>query len=828
MTVSLPLTNLNKTFVTFPYPYMNGKLHLGHAYTLSKAVFYAEFRKLNGDDVLFPFAFHGTGMPIAASAAKLKHEYENDNVDKPQTKILLDMGIKPEDIPKFIDPEYWLEYFPNEAKKDLIKFGFNEKDFDRSFITTSLNPHYDAFIKWQFRKLIKKGYLKLGSRYVIYSIKDGQPCADHDRVGSCEGVESKKYDTFLIEFNNYLFIITGVYNSDNGEIFYDPNNEYQSFEYKGQTFVARKFAVLNLLHQVNSITNVTTFNGEFPSNFIKSTKSINATGFISKNKSADNNDIKRKWIDYYEPETEVVSRSGDVCITALTDQWFINYGDPVVKEKVNEYIKDNFFCPDPTVINQLLASSDWINEWPCSRNYGLGTILPDTNYVIDSLSDSTIYMAYYTIAHIIKKININILSNDDVWDYIFMGTNNDLIQFDNETKQQIKLMREQFQYWYPVTLRVSGKDLVPNHLIMCLYNHLMIWDNFDFCPKSYCVNGYLMLNGKKMSKSEGNFMTLGDAVDLFGSDIVRISLCEKEGTEDGDFRNSIAKAYTNKLNDEKKFIISMIDKIYENKCIGNVINSDVTGLWERTFSDELDFVMVKTYENYMNYKFRSVMYDGFHLMLMNRDKYLNICKKTNNLNFTLMKKFIEYLLLILCPICPNWVNEIWNYAENKIMLSHMWTIYNIPQNYNKHKYYSDVIEITQNMINNITNKSECTVEIIKNYTETENMLINTVVGYFNHIKMNNIEDVRDNWNKYISAQNYDKMNIGKYARFAAYVKTNIDQYGFEWINFIKEDQSEYFIKLLPMLCPKINIKIVVVDSDPKYEFKYGVGRVCLI
>ena len=34
----------------------------------------------------------------------------------------------------------------------------------------------------------------------------------------------------------------------------------------------------------------------------------------------------------------------------------------------------------------------------CSRTYGLGTRLPwDEQWLIESLSDSTIYMAYYTV-----------------------------------------------------------------------------------------------------------------------------------------------------------------------------------------------------------------------------------------------------------------------------------------------------------------------------------------------------------------------------------------------------------------------------------------------
>ena len=57
-----------KFLVTFPYPYMNGRLHLGHAYSLTKAEFMVQYQRIKGVNALFPFGFHCTGMPIQVHA----------------------------------------------------------------------------------------------------------------------------------------------------------------------------------------------------------------------------------------------------------------------------------------------------------------------------------------------------------------------------------------------------------------------------------------------------------------------------------------------------------------------------------------------------------------------------------------------------------------------------------------------------------------------------------------------------------------------------------------------------------------------------------------
>jgi leucyl-tRNA synthetase len=105
-------------------------------------------------------------------------------------------------------------------------------------------------------------------------------------------------------------------------------------------------------------------------------------------------------VPYSEPESEVMSRSGDSCCVALCDQWLIDYGEASWLQKVKDHVlSSNFETYNPKTMIEFKGVLDWLKEWGCSRTQGLGTTLPwDEQFVIESLSDSTIYMAYYSVA----------------------------------------------------------------------------------------------------------------------------------------------------------------------------------------------------------------------------------------------------------------------------------------------------------------------------------------------------------------------------------------------------------------------------------------------
>ena len=70
-----------KYFANFPYPYMNGFLHLGHAFSMSKAEFMVRFKRMKGFNVLYPQSYHCTGMPISAAAKKLEKNLKEFSIE---------------------------------------------------------------------------------------------------------------------------------------------------------------------------------------------------------------------------------------------------------------------------------------------------------------------------------------------------------------------------------------------------------------------------------------------------------------------------------------------------------------------------------------------------------------------------------------------------------------------------------------------------------------------------------------------------------------------------------------------------------------------------
>ena len=758
-----PKEGKKKFFVNFPYPYMNGYMHLGHAYTLLRLDVFARYKRMKGYNVLFPFAFHCTGSPIVSAADRIK---END---PKQIEIMKSMGIPNDMIPKFADPVYWTEYFPDEYIKDITRFGC-AIDWRRSFITTSLNPIYNKFIEWQFRKLKKKDYVVIGEHPVVWCTKCNSPVSDHARIKG-EGETPSEMTLLKFKFEDgYIIAATlrpeTVYGQTN--MWVDADLQYVKAKVKGEIWIVSKECAEKLREQredveivgdvwgaqmmgktciapginreililpsefcdpkkgTGLVTSVpsdapddwmglydlqkdeglcnryglncdeikkiepipiidTPGWGELPAVKIcqdmkiesqhdrkkleEAKKVIYKSGFYTgvMNDNCDEyagmkveeakDRVKEKLIKsgdadlMYELSGEVICR----CLTPsivkiVSNQWFIAYGNKDWKKDTYRAL-DNLKLYPESVRKQFDYVLNWLNDWACTREFGLGTNLPwDDHWVIESLSDSTIYMAYYTISKYLEheKLIAPDKIDDSYFDYVFLGSGDAKIISDklNIEESKLKNMRADFEYWYPFDLRISGKDLVQNHLSFCLFNHVAIFPEKHW-PQGFSVNGWVLVSGAKMSKSAGNFYPLRNILDRFGVDGTRLTLSYSgEGIDDPNFVMDFASGANLRLETWRDFAINNYNTGREER-IG-------VDYW---FESVLARTVKEVAEAMEELNFRTALKIGYFDLQRHLKWYVRRC--LGECNKDILNEFIITQTKILTPITPHICEETW-------------------------------------------------------------------------------------------------------------------------------------------------------------------------
>ncbi|KAG8342245.1 tRNA synthetases class I (I L M and V) putative (M) tRNA synthetases class I (C) catalytic domain [Trypanosoma vivax] len=383
-------------------------------------------------------------------------------------------------------------------------------------------------------------------------------------------------------------------------------------------------------------------------------------------------------VSYYEPSRLVTSRSGDDCVVALCNQWYIEYGKDEWKAAVLEHLRDMELAPGTR--NCLEETLNWLADWPCSRTFGLGTKFPCDEagtMIIDSLSDSTIYMAYYTIAHLLHTSpdgtlrldarHDNILGvtpemfTDETFDYVFKGegTPETVHAANGLPVEAAKRMRREFQYWYPVDLRCSAKDLIQNHLTMFLYTHAAIWpDDKSKWPCSIFANGHIQVDGEKMSKSKGNFLMLNEAISEYGSDPTRLACADAGDTlDDANFVRETACGFICKLTN----LMDCADEMLKKK---ELLRDGELNIFDKIFKNTVNSIIMRAEKYYTNMQFRNVLNVSYYELTNEFGQYKLSCDSTQ-IHVSLAELYVETITLLLAPLAPHFSEYMWSTVLGK-------------------------------------------------------------------------------------------------------------------------------------------------------------------
>ncbi|KAH9948478.1 leucine-tRNA ligase [Amylocystis lapponica] len=364
-------------------------------------------------------------------------------------------------------------------------------------------------------------------------------------------------------------------------------------------------------------------------------------------------------VPYAEPEGLVISRSSDECVVALMDQWYLDYGEPEWRAQAEKLLArmETYNAETRNGFEGVLA---WLNKWACARTYGLGSKIPwDPQFLVESLSDSTIYMAYYTVAHLLQgdiygrthgSLDIDAEQmTDEVWDYLFSDgpwpTNTTL------PKEKINALKREYEYFYPFDMRSSGKDLIPNNLTFCLYNHTALFPE-DKWPLSMRTNGHLLVNGQKMSKSKGNSMTMRQAVEKFGTDATRLCLADAgDGIEDANFDELTANANILRLHT----LIGWCEEMTKEE---SKLRQGEYNYHDRIFEEEVSELINIADSCYAATNFKEALKYGFYELQTTRDWYREVTSDVG-MHVNLVRWWIRVALLLIAPVAPHFSEHVW-------------------------------------------------------------------------------------------------------------------------------------------------------------------------
>ncbi|MFQ6085706.1 MAG: leucine--tRNA ligase [Candidatus Bathyarchaeia archaeon] len=765
-----------KYFITVAYPYVNSPQHIGHGRTYTLADVHARYMRMRGYNVLFPMAFHYTGTPILAMSKRLISGDE-ELIDTFKSVF----GVPSKHLKEFVDPLKMGQFFHKEIRSGMREMGYSI-DWRREF--TTIDPPYNRFIEWQFRKLREAGFISQGSHPVGWCPSCGNPVGQHDTRGD---VEPEIDEFILIRFEHEGWVlpaatlrpetIFGVTN-----IWLNPGAEYVEARVDGERWILSKHGSEKLRYLNHKVEVVRTFLGReligaevrspmtnaripiFPAEFVDPK---NATGVVMSVPghapfdyvALENLKAEKKLLKEYEltregvegvkpisliflpgysefPASDAVLRMGiksqldprledatkeiyrhefhngrmkentgkyaglsvaeakeevkedmiregtagtmyelvkrpvfcrcgaEIVVKIFEDQWFINYGNSEWKALAHRCLARMEILPEE-MRQEFGYVVDWLHDKACARKSGLGTKLPwDPEWIIESLSDSVIYMAYYTIAKEIRQLIASSQLSDALFDYLFLGKGSakEVAKEMGVSSRILKGMRDEFSYFYPLDSRHSGRDLVPNHLTFMVFVHTAIFPE-RLWPNQIVVNGSVLMEGQKMSKSLGNIIPLRKAIGTFGADPLRLALlATADQLHDVDFSPALARSMGERLQRLYKFALSVIPKGRTGTPAGLPINQQI----DRWMLSRLQEHIKRATEAMDKLMVRKAVHNALFLLNQDVDWYQRRVAAEKDLPerkgaiARVLGEVIDAQVRMLAPIAPHLCEEIWS------------------------------------------------------------------------------------------------------------------------------------------------------------------------
>jgi leucyl-tRNA synthetase len=190
-----------------------------------------------------------------------------------------------------------------------------------------------------------------------------------------------------------------------------------------------------------------------------------------------------------------------------------------------------------------------------------------------------------------------------------------------------------------------------------IFNHDAVWPREKW-PKGIIVNGSVLMEGKKMSKSMNNIVPLANAIDRFHTDPLRLAIMiTAEPLKDADFSPDLARSMENNL-----------EKFYAGAM--NVIENQIEGDPELT---EIDLWMLSRLQSYIRdadeamteMRVRKTIHAALYTLNQDLDWYKRrVSKGRDSIERkqavqNVLGKVVDTQVRLLAPFTPHLCEEIW-------------------------------------------------------------------------------------------------------------------------------------------------------------------------
>jgi leucyl-tRNA synthetase len=244
----------------------------------------------------------------------------------------------------------------------------------------------------------------------------------------------------------------------------------------------------------------------------------------------------------------------------------------------------------------------------------------------------------------------------EVFDFIFLGEGDPaaLSSKSGISEELLREMRREFDYWMPVDLRNSAKELIPNHLTFYIFHHVALFPREKW-PRRISVNGMINVEGEKMSKSLGNFITLKKALSDYGADATRATLLySAEGMRDPDWRAKAALDMQSRLRAFYDLALKSLEmEEREEREI------------DRWLLSRMQKHIRRATQEYEALRFRSAFQAAFFDVLKDIKWYL----RRDTPNKKTFSEVLDSWVRLISPVTPLICEEIWEKLGGKGFVS---------------------------------------------------------------------------------------------------------------------------------------------------------------